>query len=161
MDSRRYRAGAALKPAWFDHRAWLPHPCIAPRHANGTQYRTGGCFPGTELRPRPRALYRAGESGSTYPCPGGARVRRPSGQGTSVAQNSKYGRDRRGNQAGLDRRDARALVDGELITEAGSLASRAALQRLVQGNAIMRWCIIPFVFPEGKEKEGDLTCQHR
>ena len=71
----------------------------------------------TELRPRPGALYGAGEGGSTYPRPGSARGRRPSGQGTSVAQNAKYGRDRRGIQAGLDRRDARALVDGGVTQE--------------------------------------------
>jgi hypothetical protein len=49
--------------------------------------------------------------------PGGARGRRPSGQGTSVAQNSKYSRDRRGNKVGFDRRGAHALVDGAMTWE--------------------------------------------
>src|SRR2546429_3662904 len=117
MDSRRYRASAARKPAWFDHRAWLPHPFVTSCNADRDRYHPGGRFTGPELRPRPGALYSAGESGSTYPHPGGARGRRPSGQGTSIAQNSKYSRDRRGNKVGFERRGAHALVDGAMTWE--------------------------------------------
>src|SRR5207302_8192272 len=157
MDSRRYRAGAARKPAWIDYRPWLPHPCAALRHAHGAWRRPGRRFPGLELRPRPGALYGAGESGSTYPHPGGARGRRPSGQGTSVAQNAKYGRDRRGNQAGLDRRDARALVDGGMTREP-EVSRHEPLQRgSCKGTLVIRWCIIPHVFPEGKGRRSPMS----
>ncbi len=60
---------------------------------NGTQYRTGGCFSGPQLRPRPRALYRAGESGSTYPHAGGVAGRGTAGQGAPDAHTPEYGRD--------------------------------------------------------------------